>query len=367
MNDFNLRDAFSSNLSTNSQKAVKCVVWDLDNTIWNGILLEESSPTLSDEALKIIYELDRRGVLQSVASRGDSAVARAKLREFQIAQYFLYPQINWNPKSTSVQTIAASLNIGLDTIVFIDDDRFELDEVRDALPEVRCIQTERLPSLLEMPGFEPRPITEDAQARRLMYLADMSRNDDEQHFVGSREDFLAGLNLIFTVAPLQEGDLRRAEELTLRTNQMNTTGRAYSYEQLDSLRLSPEHMLLIASLEDKYGSYGKIGLALVECGKERWVIKLLLTSCRVISRGVGTLLLSYIMGLAKSQEVRLLSEFIPNGRNRLIYITYRLAGFRESRMVDNIQLLESDLKYIPRFPEYVKVVCSDDQRTMFNR
>ena len=94
----------------------------------------------------------------------------------------------------------------------------------------------------------------------------------------------------------------RAEELTVRTHQLNTTGYTYSYEELDELRHSPDHLLLIAGLDDVFGSYGKIGLSVVELGPQSWTIKLLLMSCRVISRGVGTVMLTHIMKLAKRRE-----------------------------------------------------------------
>ena len=92
----------------------------------------------------------------------------------------------------------------------------------------------------------------------------------EREFVGTNEEFLATLGMIFTIAPAGEEDLQRAEELTVRTNQLNSTGYTYSYEELDALRESPDHLLLVATLADRFGSYGKIGLALVEKGEPDW-------------------------------------------------------------------------------------------------
>src|SRR5579864_1392804 len=112
-----------------------------------------------------------------------------------------------------------------------------------------------------MPDMMPRFVTEDAARRRRMYLSDMVRVQAEREFVGASEEFLASLQMVFTIAPAREADLQRAEELTVRTHQLNTTGRTYSYAELNEFRQSPQHKLLIAGLEDKYGSYGKIGLA----------------------------------------------------------------------------------------------------------
>jgi FkbH-like protein len=340
-------------------RSVKCVVWDLDNTLWNGVLLEGDSVSLRDNVMAIIRTLDNRGILQSIASKNEYTRAMLKLCELGLHGYFLYPQIGWGSKVPSIRTIAQSVNIGLDTIAFIDDQSFEREEVSFSLPEVLCIDAADLDQLLDMPEMNPRFITEDSKMRRLMYVSDMTRNKAEEEFVGPKEAFLASLNMVLTIFPAKEGDLRRAEELTVRTNQLNTTGYTYSYEELNRSRQSEQYKLLMARLEDRYGSYGHIGLALVECKEAVWTIKLLLMSCRVMSRGVGSIVLSYIMKLAKNKNVRLRAEFVPNGRNRMMDITYRLAGFYELEKVGDLIVFESDLADIQSFPDYVKVQILD--------
>ena len=136
---------------------------------------------------------------------------------------------------------------------------------------------------------------------------------------------------------------------------MNTTGYTYSYDELNALRHSPDHLLLIAGLDDVFGSYGKIGLCLVELGMEHWTIKLLLMSCRVISRGVGTVLLTHLMTLARQAGVKLRAEFVSNDRNRMMYITYKFAGFREIGNDGKTALLENDLARTQEFPSYITV------------
>jgi FkbH-like protein len=108
---------------------------------------------------------------------------------------------------------------------------------------------------------------------------------------GPKEEFLATLEMIFTIAPCREEDLKRAEELTVRTNQLNSTGFTYSYKELDELRQSPRHQLLISSLEDRHGTYDKIGLTLIEMSPEVSTVKLLLMSCRLMSKAVGMIML----------------------------------------------------------------------------
>ncbi|WP_291567188.1 MULTISPECIES: HAD-IIIC family phosphatase [unclassified Clostridium] len=344
-------------LNSEKRRKIKCVVWDLDNTIWNGVLLEDKDITLRDGIVDIIKTLDNRGILQSIASKNEYNIAMKKLKEFGIEEYFIYPQINWNSKSDSIKKIAKQINIGIDTLAFIDDQVFEREEVKFSIKEVLCIDALELDKLLNMPEMNPRFITEDSKLRRQMYQSDIKRNREEKTFNGTQEEFISSLNMHFTISVVSEGDLQRAEELTVRTHQLNATGYTYSYEELDCLRKSDRHKLFIAGLEDKYGNYGKIGLILIECDEEVWTLKLLLMSCRVISRGVGTIMLNYIMNLAKDANVKLYAEFVPTERNRMMYITYKFAGFREVGERNGVVILENDLLQIQSIPEYVQVLA----------
>lgn len=338
------------------QKAIKCVVWDLDQTLWDGVLLEGDRVSLRSNVPGIIKTLDSRGIVQSIASKNDSEKALETLHELGLAEYFLYPQINWNSKSSSIKDIARSIDIGLDTIAFIDDQPFERAEVNYTLPDVLCIDAANLDHLLEMSELNPRFITEDAAVRRLMYLSDARRKEAEEAFTGPHEEFLATLGMVCKLSPAKEQDLRRAEELTVRTNQLNTTGYTYSYDELDFFRRSPQHKLLMASLDDKFGCYGKIGLALIECQSEIWTIKLLLMSCRVMSRGVGSVFINYILQLARDHGVQLRAEFISTGRNRMMYVTYKFAGFKELVVDGNFVTFENTLGRVPPLPDYMQVI-----------
>lgn len=337
------------------KKVTKCVVWDLDNTLWDGVLLEDGDVKVKDNVLDVIKTLDGRGILQSIASKNDHEQVDLKLREFGLSDYFLYPQVNWNSKASSIEKIAKSINIGLDAVAFVDDQPFEREEVKFSLPSVLCLDVADVSNMLDMPEMNPRFITEDSKIRRQMYQSDIERNKAEAEFVGPQDEFLATLDLRFTLGPAQEEDLKRAEELTLRTNQLNTTGYTYSYDELNEFRQSDQHLLLIASLTDKYGTYGKIGLALVEFGEEHWTLKLLLMSCRVMSRGVGTIMLNYIMRLAKEAGKKVRAEFISNGRNRMMYVTYKFGNFREVERHGDLIVFENDLSRLQEFPSYVKV------------
>lgn len=341
------------------RQSIKCVVWDLDNTLWDGVLLEDEQVVLRPEVVEVIKTLDSRGILHSIASKNDYSTALKKLEQFGLSEYFLYPQINWNAKNTSIREIARSINIGIDTLAFVDDQAFEREEVAFSLPEVLCIDAANSAAIPEMAEMKPRFITEDSRKRRLMYLGDIARNAAEKEFQGPGEEFLATLDMVFTIAPAREEDLKRAEELTVRTHQLNTTGYTYSYEELDAFRQSSTHKLFVASLDDRFGAYGKIGLILLECGPAIWTVKLLLMSCRVMSRGVGTIMMNYIMGLAARANVRLRAEFVPNDRNRMMYITYKFGGFKEVEKTDQLVLFEHDLGHIPPFPAYVRLILEE--------
>jgi len=341
------------------ERSIKCVVWDLDNTVWEGTLLEGDRVVLRDRIVEIIKALDARGVLHSIASRNDPERAMEQLRAFGLHEYFLYPQIGWSSKAASIKQIAKEINIGLDAIAFIDDQPFEREEVLFTNPEVLCLDLPDLDQILDRPELNPRFVTSDSRLRREMYLRDIDRKVAQEQFVGPEEAFLASLDMVFTIAPAREGDLMRVEELTVRTNQLNSTGYTFSYEELAALRCSPRHKLLIAGLHDRYGPYGKIGLCLLECDPEVWTIKLLLMSCRVISRGVGTIMLNHVMRLAKDAGVRLVAEMVATDRNRMMYITYKFAGFKEIRAGGGPALLESDLSHIQPLPAYVKLHVED--------
>jgi FkbH-like protein len=335
---------------------VKCVVWDLDNTIWDGILLEDESVTLKPRIAEVLETLDRRGILHSIASRNDHDLALAKLREFGIADYFLYPEIRWDAKSVSLGSIQKNLNIGYDTLLFLDDQPFDRDEVASVHGEVWCLDSHRYFEILEHPRLNPKYVTGDSALRRRMYLDDIARRKEEEVFVGPKESFLRQLNMVFEISEAQEADLTRAEELTYRTNQLNATGEKYTVESLDAMRSNGRYKILVCELQDKYGSYGKIGLALVERSVEAWKLKLLLFSCRVLSAGVGGILLTYLRNAARDHRVGLLADFRDTGHNRMMRVTYMVSGFAEqAQRDDGITILENDLTDVPPLPDFLDI------------
>ncbi len=339
------------------QNAIKCIVWDLDNTVWDGILLEGDNLKLKPGIVDIIKTLDRRGILNSIASKGHQEDAMQKLKDFQIDKFFLYPQITWNAKSQSIAYIQKVLNISMDSLMFIDDTPFEREEVKSVHPEITCLEDSQYVNLLSDPRLNPRFITKDSANRRLMYIADKKRKDKKNAFKGPQKKFLATLKINFIISEANENDLKRAEELTIRTNQLNATGITYSYDELKCLVESKSHKVIVCEMNDKYGSYGKIGLALVEIRNDYLHIKLLLFSCRVMSAGVGTVLLNYLLNEAHKLNKKAKADFIHTGKNRMMYATYKFSGFKETEVNEHGTIILVNSKSTRKnYPKYIKVI-----------
>lgn len=308
---------------------VKCLVWDLDNTLWQGTILEDGEVVLPDGIKDLIITLDSRGVLQSIASKNDYDLAWGRLESLGLAEYFVHPAIGWGRKSDSVKDIAEKLNFALGTVAFIDDQPTERAEVSYTLPDVRCYPAEDALKLAGLPEFSPEVVTVDARRRREMYQAGFRRSAEKEAFNGPDEDFLRSLDLVMDIKRADEEDLSRVEELTLRTSQMNATGVHYSDEVLRSLLTDQDNEVITVTLTDRFGPHGAVGVMLIEYHPTVWHLKLLATSCRVVTFGAGAVLLNWLVDQAARAGVHLVADFRPTDRNRMMDIAYRFAGFAE--------------------------------------
>ena len=341
-------------MSTDKQQ-VKCVIWDLDNTVWEGVLSEGGAGALLPGVAKTIRELDRRGIVQSVSSKNDYDNAKKRLEETGLWEYFLCPQISWNSKSEGIKSILSLLNIKEEAAAFVDDSAFERDEVQFVLPGIRVYDASMAGAIPDIPEFQVRFITEDAARRREMYRADLERQNAEEIFTGSNEDFLATLHMKLYIEPVTEEALQRVEELTIRTHQLNSTGYTYSYEELAELIRSPKHRFYICGLTDDYGTSGKVGLLLLEEDEKAITIRLLIVSCRVMTRGIGTALLCFATQQAKEAGKSIRAEFLETEYNRIMYITYKLSGFEEIEEDGDRVLLEYQHDEPLEYPEYLSI------------
>lgn len=277
---------------------VKCVVWDLDGTLWDGTLIETNDPnslTLKPGIRKIIEELDHRGIIQSIASKNEHDAAMAVLEHLGIADYFLYPQIHWNPKSGSMEQIAKSLNISIDALAFIDDTVFERQQVQSAWPQVRAYDSAKISDLLDRPEFDV-PATAESRNRRAMYRAEEQRNTWMNADHTDIVDFLRKCNLklhIFT--PTTEDEKLRCYELVLRTNQLNMSGVKYTPEEFDVVFARPDHKNFAFSCADDFGEYGIVGFGQYHVEGETLIFTEFAMSCRVARKYVESALFTRLL------------------------------------------------------------------------
>ena len=277
---------------------VKCLVWDLDNTLWNGILIEtEDNESLELKAgvLETIKKLDERGIIQSIASKNDFAPAMEQLEKLGISEYFLYPEIHWNAKSASIKNIAANLNIGVDAMAFIDDSVFEREQVHSALPEVRTYDALEVEKLTELPEFDVI-VTDESRHRREMYRAEEKRNALMASGNDDTVSFLRKCNLRIKVfAPQTEADITRCFELVNRTNQLNMSGRRYTPEQFSEMLNTPGFVSFAFSCTDNFGEYGIIGFGRYSVNEGIITFDEFAMSCRVAGKYVESALFEALL------------------------------------------------------------------------
>ncbi|MEP7242416.1 MAG: HAD-IIIC family phosphatase [Gammaproteobacteria bacterium] len=275
-------------------QTIKCVVWDLDQTLWTGVLIEDGAArlTLKPGVSDVIRELDRRGILNSIASKNNFEEAWETLKTFQLDEFFLAAQISWMPKSESISAIAKQLNIGIDSLLFIDDSPFELEQVRSVCPDVRVLDASEYLTLPDLPECQVS-ITAEGSSRRKMYQEQWGRIQALQTFGEDYLGFLKECGLELTIGSLGAHNIERVHELTQRTNQMNFSGTRYSLAVLQGV-LTTEHLdTYVLSCRDRFGSYGLIGFALVDRREPR--LTDLMFSCRVQSKRVEHAFMTWLL------------------------------------------------------------------------
>lgn len=277
-----------------AEPLVKCVVWDLDNTLWEGTLLEDGLANLQPrpEALETIKELDRRGILHSVASKNNPDEALAALAHFGLAEYMLHPQISWEPKSTGLQRIARALNIGQDTLLFVDDSAFERAQVRSALPHVRVEAAGDSRALLRRADCDVL-VTAEAGQRRKRYQDASVRASAAEDYGDDYLAFLRDCRIELDIAPMTAANLERVHELTQRTNQMNFSGTQYTRAVLEDMLQAGRLNTYVLDCRDRFGSYGTIGFCVADPVEPR--VTDLMFSCRIQSKRVEHAFLTYLL------------------------------------------------------------------------
>jgi FkbH-like protein len=276
---------------------IKCVAWDLDNTLWEGVIgdVGHENVSVKHEALKSIKKFDEMGILQTIVSKNTYEIAWAKIEELELQDYFLYPAINWGRKSESLKTIAKELNINIDTFAFIDDSSFERNEVKSALPQVRVFDVVELPELLSKTEFDI-PITIASKNRRVSYLNEVNRKNITASWEGDYDTFLKSCKLEMRIFTLQSDiERERCLELIQRSNQYNISVQRQTEKSFNDMLTSELYKCFGMSLSDEYGDYGIIGFASFKHEGNRIQLQDFVMSCRVAQKKVERAFFNHIL------------------------------------------------------------------------
>jgi methoxymalonate biosynthesis protein len=274
---------------------IKCVVWDLDNTLLDGVYLEspDQPPGASRELTGALRELAGRGILQAIASKNPPEACRHA--QLATGHAFAASQCGWGPKSAAIRSIAADLGLTEDELAFVDDDAMERGEVAFSLPEVLVLAPRDVAEAAGWPQFSPPAVTEEARRRGELYLQRRARQEEAKAFGGSREEFLRHNKTRVTIAPAAAADLPRLHELSVRTHQFNSAGTSVAEQEFAAMLGSDAQRVITVRLADRFGDDGMVGGCVLATGDGAgWQVPLLMMSCRALGRGVIDALLTWV-------------------------------------------------------------------------
>ncbi|RDE06296.1 HAD-IIIC family phosphatase [Sphingomonas aracearum] len=375
-------------LAAQSGKSRKCLVLDCDHTLWGGVVgddglaglrLGQGSPEGEAFAAfqRYVAGLARRGIILAVCSKNDETVARSVfdlhpemvLRSPDIACFVA----NWQDKASNLRSIAATLNIGVDSLVFVDDNPVERAIVRRELPEVAvpelpgdvCGYPERIAAA---GWFETVQLTGDDFARATSYAANAHRALASAQATDV-DGFLSSLDMVMDARPIGALDRARAVQLINKSNQFNLTTLRRTPEELQEVLATPGALALAVRLRDAFGDSGLVSVVIARpdaaLPADAWLIDTWLMSCRVLGRGVERAVLGVLLEAAKKRNVSMLTGmFRPSGRNHMVEQHYASLGFTACAGGDG---LPEDATYwrlavagaVPP-PHHIKVHHDDD-------
>ena len=326
----------------------KCCVFDLDNTLWGGVIGDDGvdgivlgQGSAAGEAFLELHHLalalKRRGILLAVCSKNDEAVALAAFDQHPDTLLkrgdFACFVANWQDKASNLRAIAGALNIGIDALVFVDDNPFEREQVRAALPDVWVPELPEDPALVprclaECGCFELVTLTSEDALRTDLYAADHERETAREQS-GDLDDYLAGLGMVLEHAPVGESDIARATQLLNKTNQFNLVTRRLSEDEMRHVAADEAALALRFRLKDRFGDTGVIAVVtgrFVEA--QTFIIDDWLMSCRVIGRDVEYATLRALIERLQARGVyKLKAHYKPSGRNAMVADLLSRLGF----------------------------------------
>jgi FkbH-like protein len=358
-----------------SGRTAKVLVVDLDNTLWGGIIGEDGMngikvsseyPGAAFQALqRALLDLSRKGILLAVCSKNNLDDAMEALEKHPgmlvHAKHFAALRINWTDKSQNLREIAQELNVGIDALAFLDDNPFEREQVRAALPEITVIDLPKNPleyaaAVRNCAAFERLTLSAEDQQRTEMYAAQKQRAGAEQSFQ-SKEDFFRFLEQEAELEAVSDQTLARVAQLTQKTNQFNLTTRRYTEAQIAEMAKRPEWHIFSIKVRDRFGDHGLVGVAITHDVGEQCEVDTFLLSCRVIGRTVETALLAHLAeSAAQRGRKRLEGWFLPTKKNAPARDFYEQHGFewQVSNCEGSLWTLDLDSSTL-RCPDWIKL------------
>lgn len=356
----------------------KCLVLDLDNTLWGGVLAEDGPEGIvlggdyEGEAFvafqRVVKQLASQGVLLAISSKNDADEVRRTMREHPAMalrdEDFAAISANWRPKSDNVAEIARALNLDPDHFVFVDDSRFECELVASRHPgtAVVCLGTDpalHAQALLAEGWFTVRELTGEDRKRVASYRSAAER-EGFLASCASLEDYLCGLNIRVRVSEPSDAELPRLAQLTQRTNQFNLTTVRHDAASVASRALDPEWLVLAIRAADRFGDDGVVGCVFAQ-KRDGWLdIENFVLSCRVFSRGIETAALAELLRRARERgAIGVLGRYAPSPKNGRVRDFYARHGFRPAGEHDEQRLSVHDLRALPAVPTHLTI----DQET----
>lgn len=336
---------------------IKCVAWDLDNTLWNGTLINSDPKKLKlrPKILKLIKQLDERGIIQTIVSKNTFENAWKVIERLKLEKYFIYPIINWGQKSENIKTIAKKININTDTFCLIDDSIFEREEVKNSLPEVRVYTEKEISKILSYREFDI-PITTASKKRRLSYLSKVKRDKAEGSFSGNYDEFLKSCEMKMKIfIPTKEKEITRCLELLQRSNQLNLSTKRYEKKEFNELLKNKNVLSVAFSCKDKYGDYGIVGFCTVDETKQP-IIKDFVLSCRVAQKYVEQTFFFWLANLEKRKKKKILyAQLIKTDRNNPLRKVFEDLPFKIIENNNEKELLELKLNKTYKDKKIIKI------------
>ena len=328
-------------------RSVKCMICDLDNIMWGGIIGDDGVNGIKLNAhgegeafyrLQLfLKELRLRGILLAVCSKNEESNAKAPFLEhpdciLKLSDFVAFVA-NWKNKTSNIQAIQRELNIGLDSMVFLDDNPFERNLVRETVPDILVPELPNDPSeyvrfLSELNLLEVSSFSAEDLGRSELYTREAERRQAAAGYA-CVEDFMRSLNMVLEIAKFDEFHLGRIAQLFQRSNQFNLTTQRYSEAACRAMMRSAELIPLYAKLSDRLGEHGLIGIVVLEITGNDLAIRDWLMSCRVLARGVEQEMMNQVFAIARKLNVsRVIGQYTPTTKNGMVRDFFAKFGFQ---------------------------------------